>query len=384
MNFSKTIDEAYEWAFLLVSFIFLSAYQWAFPEFLLQNDDTGHYLAAARSFAEQGIFLDSAGDPLHFWPPFFPLILSFFEDPIPTIWIIHFFLAIINILAIRHLSEKFLANSLMRLLFFVLSCLSISHFLIAGFLLTEMLFVSIFLWMLVALTAYREHHNNLYLYLFWVSAFALAMTRQSGLFIILGIAFAYSFSRSPLKGLSIRNVMFYGWPAIGNILWNIKAYFFESNPLRWTDLPYDHIQSGLTLFQKIGIFLFPVHHIHEILAALIAIIVLSLLFFLSMSLSIKSNELLQKLPYLIILYLIGHIFFTNVSFSEADRFIAPMSFLIFLWLFHLAEESLEKLKSNIYRLVFFLLIVVWMTYPLYRSYHNLVRWHQLNTADQNA
>src|SRR5688572_27443379 len=108
---------------------------------LLLTHDSREYLSAARSFREHGVLTGTDGTPYVFWPPLFPLILSFFKDATTVMVWINLALSgcvgvFISKLASRHLTDVRLRTALLASWM-----LGIHQLLISVFLWSELIFL---------------------------------------------------------------------------------------------------------------------------------------------------------------------------------------------------------------------------------------------------
>jgi hypothetical protein len=72
-----------------------------------------------------------------------------------------------------------------------------------------------------------------------------------------------------------------------------------------------------------------------------------------------------------------------VDFGEGDRFISvivPFMSIIFF----MAVEKIFNQQKHTVKMVFLILIIVWMCYPLSRTIKNAILWHNTGTTQPKA
>src|SRR5688572_11016985 len=108
---------------------------------LLLTHDSLEYLSAAIGFREHGVLTGTDGTPYVFWPPLFPLILSFFKDaPTVMVWINLALSGCVGVL-ISRLGSRHLTDVRLRTAFLASWMLGIHQLLISVFLWSELIFL---------------------------------------------------------------------------------------------------------------------------------------------------------------------------------------------------------------------------------------------------
>lgn len=375
MKLEKIGEEIFEWAFLAAAILGLSAYVWAFPEMLLQTNDTAHYLAASSGFVKEIILLDANGDPFHFWPPLFPVFVSLFRDAQESLWIVHLFLFIANLLALRILAVVFLSNAFFRTIFFLMSALGVHHFLMAGLLLSEMLFASVLIWSMIMYFDYLRSKNDVYLLWYLISAFVFCLIRNAGVFIALGVALHVLYDWET-KSWQLKKALVFSFPLMGNLIWNLYALFIQNPARAWTSFDVDYLANVTTLLEKTLVSFLPTQGFAPVIPIIISSILLVLLLtlFVKSKAGIKPNT--SALLYLFLAYAAGHVVLVNVEPTEVDRFFAPITWFVLLFVFFVMETYYQQSKQYLVKYSIALLILCFSLYPLYRSYHNLTQWNE--------
>src|SRR5688572_10399855 len=112
----------------------------------LVTPDSVEYLAAARSFRENSVLLGSDGTPFVYWPPLFPILLSFFDNPTDGLLWMNIVCQLLIGWAVFKLVITMLEGFVFRILFIAISILSVQLVMVSVFVWSVLIFIGLALW----------------------------------------------------------------------------------------------------------------------------------------------------------------------------------------------------------------------------------------------
>lgn len=186
---------------------------------LLKSNDSICYLEIARKYALAQVFESCYEYPLIYWPPLFPVILSYVYDA-PTI------LILINIICLNlilffwyQISDLILASTVTRRLFIASLSISTPLIMIHVFLWSEAIFVLLLSGFIFQLLKYNHSNKIIYLIIATLMTMLLLLQRNAGIFIITPIYLALFIIEKNRQRLQL--FFSYIIAAIPWLLWNV-------------------------------------------------------------------------------------------------------------------------------------------------------------------
>jgi hypothetical protein len=342
--------------------LFSIALEWygRYCGFIVTNDSL-QYLSAAKSFSESGRFLSPDGSYYSYWPPLFPIILSWWDDAFLALSFINLISKICVAIVLFWLSITFFEKNFYRVIFLVASMLSVYITLISVFVWTELLFLALLL--LNACFA-LNHHKQRFFYWLLVTGFLLCVQRNAGLFWISGVCLWMVFDqKSGFSKNILKTILFFLVSTSGLWAWNIYNTFF---------LPADFSFYKHSFFQdwKYNMVLIAETHVNMI-APLHNTAIVLLLFGLVIALvlyMLKRNSD-RKLHFFIstwIMYTAGYSVMVKLDVYEMDRYFSVVTPTVFLVLI-ICLEKFSRVVSPKFQMALAVVMVCWLTYPLTRT-----------------
>jgi hypothetical protein len=338
------------------------------------TDDSRHYLAAVESLKESFSFIDKDGHAFLFWPPLFPLILTIVGVQ-GLIWL-NYVLAVSIAFVSYRIARRIIQHETIRIFYFIYVLLGVHILLISTFLWSELIFL--FLMLLFIDQFQLSHESKVSFYVAIIVGFLMCLQRNAGIFIVTGVSFWIFLNEAQWKQKIVRATAFFLSVASGCIGWNIYVWaFVPHHHFTFSETPFQFAwanteavaQAMLTTFFPIPFLIIP--------ALLIFVIAL---FLLLMS-DLKNNSYLQQISlvsivYSLFLYLVVIINIGGfpVDFGEGDRFISVIVPFMGIIFFKAVEKVFDQ-QERTFKIVFLILIVCWMTYPLSRTIKNAILWH---------
>lgn len=343
---------------------------------LLLTDDSYHYLSASENFRKSFTLIDNNNHYLLFWPPLFPVFISIFSVPEQLFSWINLVLLIFISISIFRITTRVIQSTTIAFVCFFYIITGVHLLLISSFLWTELLFLfftSIFLENLL-----KPQINKNAIYVAIIMGILMCLQRNAGIFIAVGATIWMLLKDENAISILIKPIHFFLYVISGSLIWNFYVWFY---------LPRDHFNFTEELFQHalynfnsmscaiVSAFL-PIKYfgIPILFAGLVLVIYL-------MRKELAHNRFLQllfivSLSYLFFLslVLVVNIAGFRVDFGEGDRFIAVILPLLSIIVFKSFELFLNG-KNKLARKISFILIAIWLIYPLSRTLKNSKQWH---------
>jgi hypothetical protein len=364
------------YAALAIALMALCLHYYTYGNGLLLTDDSRHYLAAANSFGNHFSLIDNDGHYFLFWPPLFPVLLSFFNSIHPIFIWIHLILLITAAYFLYRLVSRCIQRPVFFILCYIHILLGVHLLLISTFLWSELLFLCL---LLVFVDQVMISDRTKYaLYFAMLTGFLMCLQRNAGFFIVLGASvWMFMYEKNAytrwIKPIGFAMVICSGW-----FIWNIFVWYF---------IPHEHFVLSIDLFKNIA------GNINTFSVALVGLLIpisqytfylLLIIAFTILYLYIrfvKSNPSIQLISiiviiYLFLLYLVLTVNIAGfpVDFGEADRFIAVIVPLLSILFFKVLEEIYARLPRK-FGVALLLLVSLWMLYPISRTIKNARQWH---------
>jgi hypothetical protein len=341
--------------------------------FILTSDSL-QYLSAAKSFSESGKFLSPDGSSYAYWPPLFPVLLSW-GDPFIIVSSLHVVSKIIIATIMLYLAFLFFQKSLYRIVFLTASLLSVQYIMISVFLWTELLFMCLLFGnAFFALNLKKKK----YFYWFLLTGFLLCLQRNAGLFWVSGVSVWMMVDQENtfLKNF-LKATLYFLVSTSGFWAWNIYNTFFIPTDFNFYQHSFlnDWVYNVGLIAQTYVYLIIPLKHIP-----------LSVMVFCTATLLvvyILRNSIDRKLLLFVITlatYTAGYSIMPTLDVYEMDRYFSVMTPLIFLMVL-LATEKLSQYPITWMKPVMAILVVCWLAYPLARTVKNVRSWHDRSCTE---
>ncbi len=365
-----------ELIYLLITILSIGL-QWYTHGFgLLKTHDSYQYLSAAHSLSTSHSLVDQNGHHFLFWPPLFPIILSAIPNAEQTLVWVNMLITLSIAVVVYLLIKRFIKNLILAILCFVQIMLSVHLLLISTFLWSELIFL--FLTVLFIHQLLQKPVSALSFYIAIGLGFLLCLQRNAGFFIVTGGAIWTWVSEIQSNKKYLNALLLLTGGTSGGLVWNIYV---------WTSFPHHHIGLSNELFQ------YAYHNLQVLLAATVNLVlpvpVFTILIFTILALLIVlvlKNELRSKAPIQLLLLLSATYFLffglvltinitgSKIDIGEGDRFISVISPFLHMLIFKSTEVICAKFNPK-FRLVVYIVICCWMSYPIVRTVRNAHQWH---------
>ena len=361
---------------MAVALMALCLHYYTYGNGLLLTDDSHHYLAAANSFGNHFSLIDNDGHYFLFWPPLFPVLLSFFNSIHPIFIWIHLILLITAAYFLYRLVSRCIQQPVFFILCYIHILLGVHLLLISTFLWSELLFLCLLLVFVDQLMISDKRKYALYFAM--LTGFLMCLQRNAGFFIVLGASiWIFMYEKNAytrwIKPIGFAVVICSGW-----FIWNIFVWYF---------MPHEHFVLSIDLFKNIAgnintfsvalvRLLIPISQYTFYLLLIIAFTILYLYIrFVKSNPSIRLISIVA-IAYLFLLFTVLTIIFSGnpVNFGDADRYIAVIVPLLSILFFKVLEEIYARLTGK-FGVVLLLLVSLWMLYPISRTIKNSRQWH---------
>jgi hypothetical protein len=344
--------------------------------------DSLDYLHAAQTWRDSQTLYNANGQIYLERTPLYPLILSC--GGMPWAKFLHFLALGINLWLWSRISYQHFQTSYFR--YWLLTSLAVATpiLLIHSFLWSEALFLGLLSAMIYGLKRYLQTANLIYFYALIMGGFGLCLMRNTGIFIIGGMALCALFTKKSIIPILISTLI----SASGWIIWTIYAISQKSlqyHPLfrvLGQDFDLNIWESGFC----VSAWFLPI----QIPTYLRLIFLLFILTFIAYTF-FRENSNKNEVNLLIIKYLLSIIiaYFGGVcilaqsnGIHEAERYWAVM-YPLFFYLLGWSGERLYLNLSRIYwKQIFVVFLLIWLLYPFSRTLKNTAQWHQVNCTEK--
>jgi hypothetical protein len=346
---------------------------------LILTSDSYQYLAAAKSFREQGKLLAVDGTQYSFWPPLFPIILSVFKEPLAFLpWlniVIKFCFAVILV----KVAERFIQNRWMQSAFIFVSLLSVQIVLISVFVWSELLFLLLLflnLWACV-----NERILNRFIVLV-VTGFLLCLQRNAGLFCVVGVSiWLFVYEQKSFKYRLRTSILFFILASSSFVIWNTYQSYLIPNPsfeihkLNFFRDFFINIRTTSLVLSRI------VLPFQNVISALVFIIILAS-GAAYLILRFRSDPKVMLLLIILSTYVTGFLMMGPLDVYEIDRYFSVVVPIGYLLTFMVLEHALNgQTAVGKWMILAFLTYIV--CYTSIRTLKNMRDWHLRSCAAQS-
>lgn len=345
--------------------------------FLLTSDSL-QYLSAAKSFSKSGDFLSPDGSYYSYWPPLFPIIFSFFNQPLVALAFINIACKILLLLVLIHLGNLFIKDSILIVAFLIVSMLSVQMAMISIFVWSELIFMALIF--LNACCALQMKKHRSYFYWLLLTGFLACVQRNAGLFWVSGVCLWLLLDPSQsFKSRVIESGICFLVCSSGVWAWNIYNTFLLPADFNF----YEHrffVDFLYNLKQTLSAFGKMIVPLKEMTMAT------GILFFFALVftyLKMKENRNVQFFGIVLIVYILGYLTMPRLDIFEMDRYFSVITPIVYLLIIMMIQKKTQSVKS-IYRIAIYFIIFLWLCYPLTRTYKNVLLWHESSCAVRDA
>jgi hypothetical protein len=336
--------------------------------------DSVEYLAAAHSFRENSVLLGSDGTPFVYWPPLFPILLSFFDNPLDGLFWINMACQLLIGLAIFKLGTALLEAFAFRVVFMVSSLLSVHLIMATVFVWSDLIFVCFALWNFYF--ACRLIQNQTYWIFLLSTGFLMCLQRNAGIFWITPTCF-WLFLNLPFnwKARTVFSSAAFLVMTSGFWYWNL------SHPIQimtgFNKLGIDTVLQLVNNLYLIGIALgklyFPANGLVGF--CLFVTILLASLYFLKEQ--FISRKPLQLLVLILITYSLCFMFYDHLDPNDLDRYFFPLVPIAYLFTWMATAIWNMRLPMQA-QMITRGLVLIWLFYPIVRTINNALLWHNMS------
>lgn len=358
--------------FLLSLVASLILEEWARRCGFILTPDSQDYLSAAKSFKETGLFIGAEGAYYTQWPPLFPFILCWFDDPQLAMEFVFALCKIVTGIFLVVLANFFLKKLLFKAAFLLGTMLSVHLLLISVFLWSEMIFITLFLMHLYLLLTMNR--KPIYYWLVIAVGFLLCLQRNAGAFLILPAAVWMLFTEAAPLNKKIQKSIFYVVASTsGLVAWNVYNFFLLKNisPVNDRHFFVDTFANIHGISSTLGHSVVPLHGNAAAVAGAMLIGMLSWGWYTFL----RHNAATLLIALSILVYTVGFIPVAHLD-REMDRFFAVI-LPIFLLLALAIAERITMLYPRC-RLAVVICVFIGLGYNLSRTANNAIQWHEMS------
>lgn len=342
--------------------------------------DSQDYLHAAQSFREIGVLYNANQSLYVERPPLFPLSLALLGEQ-AEIYMRYINTLCLGILLVilYELGKLCISNVSFRLLFILTQIWGIPLLFVHSFLWSEPLFMLFLYAHLHLLHLYLRKPSVVWMLGMIICSLLMGLQRNPGIFFIFGTGLALFFFGSRKWAVIYVSTASSAWALWTSYSIYHRGWGFHSVSESWFQ---KSPEIGYDLLNVISAWFFPL-----IIPTFWRFILLGLGLVLFLGLLRKGN--VQK--YLdhysaslgIILGLYGMILLLleRVGYHETERYLSVIYPIFFLLFFRYLAIGCDTIKSPRIRQGLFLILIIWMIYPLGRSLKNVTLWHQRNCQE---
>jgi hypothetical protein len=355
--------------FIILMLCLLLEYYGRYCGFILTSDSL-QYLSAAKSFSENGKLLCTDGSYYSYWPPLFPILLSW-GNPIIILSSLNVISKLIIAAIMLYLAFSFFQTTFYRIIFLTASLLSVQFIMISVFVWTELFFMCLLFGnIFFALNLNRKN----YFYWLLLTGFLMCLQRNAGLFCVSGVCIWLLLDKeNTLSKNFLKTSLFFFVSTSGLWAWNIyNTFFIPSNFNFYQHSFFKDWTYNLGLISQTFVSLFlPLKYITLSVIAFCSTLII-VLYTLRNSIDRKLLLLVTTLA----MYIAGYSVMVKLDAYEMDRYFSVVTPIIFLLVLLGVEKSQLRLRNRWLRIALTITVICWLAYPLTRTIKNVQAWHE--------
>jgi hypothetical protein len=340
----------------------------------LMTPDSFNYISAAKSFKATGVFLSPDGTHFTNWPPLFPVVLSFFEDPAAALSWIYLFCKLILAAFIFLLAEELLQKPFTKIIYLTTVFLEVHLLLISVFFWSEI----IFMMLLLAHVYFSLHEKrNGYYGLLLLSGFLLCVQRNAGLFWIVSTSAWMMTDHTVLPGRRLtRSVLYVVICSSGLWFWHFyNVFYLQAREAFYRRAFFEGSFHNMELMlSSLGQAFFPVR---GFLAEGAGALFTGVLIFLGRKyIQMKRSHALFALC--LVVYTAGFVPIPNLDIHDMERYFAVVFPIFLLFPLLLVERFVAAYPNRV--VLVHVCLVLWLVYPVLRMTKNAMQWREMSCS----
>jgi hypothetical protein len=246
---------------VFAAFIFSIVYFLAINNGLNFTADSRHYINVAEQIYQNGFISIWKNEELVYWPPLYPIILSFLLKPDNLIFlkVFNYLISLLTMFLWNRIASIFLHDQKQHFLFIILFALSTNILMISVFIWSELLFLCLFSWTILLIEKYIRTGTPFWILLSIVPSFLMLIQRNAGIFLISALYISILFLKARPKGQIKIMFLSYLFSISGFLIWNVKNIIIENRPYMITELvPYfTPVKNFSLVVNEIGAIFYP-------------------------------------------------------------------------------------------------------------------------------
>lgn len=338
--------------------------------------DSYQYIKVAQQIYQNGFISIIDNEKFVYWPPLYPLILSFLLDAEGhfSIIVFQYLLGLCVIFIWNIISKDILKNKIQQFLFIILLSLSTNMLMISTFIWSELLFLLLFSLVILIVKKYLNTRNIYWILLSIIPAFLMLIQRNVG--IIMFSAFYFSIVvliKIPVRHFKILGLSYF-ISISGIVAWNGYKILIEDRLYIFCELfpVFTPLKNIILIINEIGVMFYP-----ATLLLPITIFFTSALFIIcSYCIFYQSESPVLKILLLTTIIYLSFWIIISGNPSEMSRFLSVITPLLLLSMVRGTALAMEKLKfyGYIKTLIFSIIIL----YSVVRVTNNSFLWGGYN------
>lgn len=370
------------WKWISLLFIVFSlVLQWyAHTCGLLVTNDSLHYMSAAISFTQSHQLINKDGTSYVNWPPLYPILLSFFDEPLTAIRWVNYLVTLVVGIMLAQFSEKMIGHKGLRSVYLFSLLCGVHLIMNAVFLWSEMIFMLLSVFFLHYFQKVKvSNHAGIISMLLGI---LLCLQRNAGLFIVSGAVLWYLFTDTTSWRFRIgKACLLFLIGTSGFWLWNLWISYGQTSTFKIQEQEFFiHMGHNLGLISRALITAYVPVKSWSILLLIIFVCVIAVV----VKQTFRDNALLQLMSFVVISYVAGMTFLFRIDYdADNDRYVS----MILPYVGLIAFSALDKVLMNrtrVIKTIAIVLLVLWLGYPLSRTIRNVIQWHNTSCSIDNV
>jgi hypothetical protein len=334
--------------------------------------DSAHYLSAAASFRNDGVFLCPDGSAFTNWPPLYPMVLSIWESPLEVAPYLYTLFSFGIAFFIGFLATHFLKDR------FVIAAYSMLVLLGTHFLLIHVFFWSELLFMLLLLghtyIALTKSQSRYYFLMLSILGFFLCLQRNAGMYWV-GGTMLWLLLYQPNRWIMQRVVKVgcLGLASVSGLLfwhgynyWFISKESFENRPF------FSSLSENISLIStSLGKWLLPVN---GMVAVFLGVTLAAFLIWYWRT-YFRGHTALTLLICCILLYTLGFLPIPRLDFHDMERYFAVVTPVVGIFVMMVVEHGMRQYPRYVF--VIRSLVLIFAIYVVARMLTNSTLWYAM-------